>query len=157
MARTKRKRSSEVSGAPAAAPNSTPAPTRPATGTESAPAGYTLEQLEPSAPPPLGTPARVLAEAHAEAQRIREQARTEGHEEGRAQGREEGIAETLAAGAALRKALAELQRQSEEIAEAVERDAIELGLQLAGKILPAALLAQPEVVAYAVAGRAATA
>jgi flagellar assembly protein FliH len=114
--------------------------------------GYLLEQLEPSAPPPLGTPARILADAHAEAQRIREEAHAAGHEEGRAQGREEGIAETLAAGAALRKALAELQRQSEEIADAVEHDAIELALALAAKIVAGAIDAQPERVLDTVAG-----
>jgi flagellar assembly protein FliH len=115
-------------------------------------AGYPLEQLEPSAPPPPGSAARILADATAEAERVRELARSEGYEEGRARGREDGIAEARAAADALGEALAGLRQQTEEIAHAVERDAIELALALAAKILAGALDVQPERVLDTVAG-----
>jgi flagellar biosynthesis/type III secretory pathway protein FliH len=115
-------------------------------------AGYPLEQLEPSAPPPASTPARIIADATAEAQRIREIARAEGHEEGRALGREEGVTQTHAAALALHEALCELERRREEIAQAVERDAVELALALAAKIVAGTLEIQPERVLDTVAG-----
>jgi len=115
-------------------------------------AGYALEQLEPSAPPPAGSAARILADATAEAERIREQARSQGHDEGRTQGHADGIAETRAAADALHGALAELQQQAAQIAHAVERDAVELALELAAKILAGALDVQPERVLDTVAG-----
>lgn len=114
--------------------------------------GYPLEQLEPSAPPPPGSAARILADATAEAERIREQARSEGHEEGRAQGHADGIAEARAAAGALHEALAGLQQQAAEIAQAVERDAVELALELAAKILAGVLDVQPERILDTVAG-----
>jgi flagellar assembly protein FliH len=117
-----------------------------------APAAFQFEQLEPSAPPPAGTPARILADAAAEAERIRELARVQGHEEGRAQGHADGVAETRAAAQALREALAELHRQTDEIAQAVERDAVELALALAAKILAGVIEVEPERVLDTVAG-----
>jgi flagellar assembly protein FliH len=114
--------------------------------------GYPLEQLQDTAPPPQGTPARILADASAEAQRIREQAREEGREEGIAQGRAEGVAQTHAAAIALQEALAELQRQSQEIAQAVERDAVELALALAAKIVAGTIEIQPQRVLDVIAG-----
>jgi flagellar assembly protein FliH len=139
-----------VAPAPAAAPAAPTAASAPPLSP--APAGFRLEQLEPSAPPPVGSPARILADAHAEAQQVREQAHAEGHAEGRAQGHADGAAETRAAAQALQAALAQLRRQSEEIAEAVERDAVELALALAAKILAGALEVQPERVLDTVAG-----
>jgi flagellar assembly protein FliH len=87
-------------------------------------AGYLFEQLEPSAPPPPGSAARILADAAAEAERIREHARAAGHEEGRAQGHADGIAEAHAAAGALHAALAGLQQQSAEIAQAVQPERV---------------------------------
>ena len=115
-------------------------------------AGYSLEQLEPSAPPPPGSAARVLSDATAEAERIREQARSEGHREGRAQGHTDGLAEARAAAGALDAALADLQQQAAQIAHAVERDAVELALELAAKIVAGALDVQPERILDTVAG-----
>ncbi len=133
-----------------AAPASAPAV---ATNTATTvPAAYPLEQLEPSAPPPAGTPARLLADATAAAERIREQARAEGHEEGRARGHADGIADAQAAARALQTALGDLQRQTEEIARAVERDAVELAIALAAKIVAGTLEVQPERVLDTVAG-----
>lgn len=113
---------------------------------------FSLEPLEPSEPPPRDTAERLLAQANLEAQEIREQARAEGFEQGRVAGLEAGRAEIEASARALTDAAQGVIEVRERTAEAVERDAVELGLQLAGKILPAALLAQPEVVAYAVQG-----
>jgi flagellar assembly protein FliH len=113
---------------------------------------FPLEPLEPSEPPPRDAAERLLARANLEAQEIREQARTEGFEQGRAAGLEAGRAEIEASASALAEAAQGAIDVRERTAEAVERDAVELGLQIAGKILPAALLAQPEVVAYAVQG-----
>jgi len=113
---------------------------------------FPLEPLEPSEPPPRDAAERLLAAANAEAEEIRERARAEGFEQGRAAGLEAGRAEIANAAGALADATRAVLEVREQTAEAVERDAIELGLKLAGKILPAALLARPEVVAYAVQG-----
>jgi flagellar assembly protein FliH len=115
-------------------------------------AAFQLEQLEPSAPPPVGTPARLLADAAAEAERIHELARLQGHEEGRAQGHADGIAETRAAAQALHEALAALRQQTEELTQAVERDAVELALALAAKIVAGTIEVEPERVLDIVAG-----
>ena len=115
-------------------------------------AGYPLEQLEPSAQAPLGSPAQIVMRAAAEAENIRELARAEGHAEGLAQGHDAGLMEVEAAASALHAALAALDRRSEELACAVERDAVELALSLAAKILGGALDAQPERVLDTVDG-----
>lgn len=115
-------------------------------------ADYLLEQLEPSAPPPRGTPAGILAAANAEAQRIRELARAEGHAEGLARGHADGLAETRAAAAAFAAALNELRAHALQEAQAVESDAVELALALAAKIVAGALEAQPQRVLDVVAG-----
>jgi flagellar assembly protein FliH len=115
-------------------------------------AAFQLEQLEPSAPPPVGTPARILADAAAEAERIRELAHAQGHEEGRAQGHADGLAETREAAQALHEALAALAQRTEELAQAVERDAVELALALAAKIVAGTIEVEPERVLDTVAG-----
>ncbi len=117
-----------------------------------APAAYPLEQLQDTAPPPAGTPARILADAHTEAELIREHARAEAREEGLAQGRAEGVAQTHAAALALGEALAELRRQAHELAQNVERDAVQLALALAAKILAGTLEVEPARVLDVVAG-----
>lgn len=115
-------------------------------------AAYPLEQLQDTAPPPPGTPARILADAHAEAELIRGHARAEGREEGLTEGRAEGVAQTHAAALALGEALAELRRQSDELARNVERDAVQLALALAAKILAGTLDVEPERVLDVIAG-----
>jgi flagellar assembly protein FliH len=113
---------------------------------------YAFEELEPSDPPPRDAPARLLAEATAEAERIRELARGEGYADGLASGHADGAAEIAAARAALGEALEGVQALAAEVAEAVERDAIELALALAEKILAASLKARPELVVEVVQG-----
>lgn len=113
---------------------------------------YAFEQLEPSDQPPRDAPARLLAEATEQAERIREQARSEGHAEGRSEGHAEGLAEISSAASSLGEALAGLAALRDEVAEAVERDAIELALSLAEKVLAASLQARPELVVEVVQG-----
>jgi flagellar assembly protein FliH len=115
-------------------------------------AEFPFEQLEPSPPLPRDAPDRILALATAEGERIRERARTEGHAEGRAQGHRDGLAESAAAAAALGEALHELGQLRAETAAAVERDAVELALALAAKVLAGTLEAQPERVLDVVRG-----
>jgi flagellar assembly protein FliH len=117
---------------------------------------YAFEQLEPSEPPPRDGPARLLAEAMAQAEKIRERARAEGyaegHAEGRAAGHEAGQAEIAAAASALGDALRGVESLRTSTVETVERDAIELALALAGKILAGAIQARPELVVEVVQG-----
>jgi flagellar assembly protein FliH len=113
---------------------------------------YAFEQLEPSDPPPRDEPARRLAQAVAEAERIRQQARMEGYAEGRAAGLREGESEISAAARSLGEALEGVQALRDHVAETVERDAIELALGLAAKILAGALQARPELVVEVVQG-----
>ncbi len=115
-------------------------------------AGYPLEQLEPSAPPPRDTPARILADATAEAERVRELARAEGHAEGLARGREDGLSEARSAASALHQALAEALTLREQLAAETEADAVALALALAAKILAGTLAVQPERVLDTVRG-----
>jgi flagellar assembly protein FliH len=118
-----------------------------------APHGYPLEQFERSAPPPPpDSPARLLADATAEAEAIRERARVEGEAAGRRDGRAAGLAQARAGAQALVQAREELQRVTEQHALALERDAIELALALAAKILAGALEAQPRRVLDVLAG-----
>lgn len=113
---------------------------------------YTLEQLEPSAPPPVGSPARILADATAEADRIHELAHSEGYAQGLAQGREDGLAEARSAAYALHEALIEAHALRDRIVSETERDAVALALALAAKILAGALEVQPERVLDTVRG-----
>jgi flagellar assembly protein FliH len=113
---------------------------------------YDFEQLEPSEPPPRDAAARALAEATAEAEQIREQARAQGHAEGLAAGHADGLAEISSAVGALGEALVGVSSLRDEVAEAVERDAIELALALAEKVLAASLQARPELVVEVVQG-----
>ena len=113
---------------------------------------YDFEQLEPSEPPPRDGAARELAAARAEAEQIRAEARLEGLAAGRAEGLEEGRAEAQSAARALAQALAAVLDLGAQTAESVERDAIELALALAGKILLATLQIRPELVAEVVQG-----
>jgi flagellar assembly protein FliH len=109
---------------------------------------YAFETLEPSPPPPRDAAARALAQAHLEAEEIREQARAEGREAGRV----EGLADVSAAATALGEALRGVESLRTETVESVERDAVQLALDLAGKILAGALHARPELVVDVVQG-----
>jgi len=112
---------------------------------------FDLEQLEPSGPP-RDAATRLIAEAEAEAAEIRERARLEGQEQGRAAGIEDARAEITSAAAALGDALGEVQAMRARVAEEVEREAIELALALAGKVLIATLQIRPELVVEVLQG-----
>jgi flagellar assembly protein FliH len=112
---------------------------------------YAFEPLEHAAVS-LRDVESPLAAAQAEAEAIRAAARAEGHAEGLATGLDEGRAQVAASAAALEEAFAELVALREATAEAVERDAVELALQLAEKIVAGALAAEPERVLDVVRG-----
>jgi flagellar biosynthesis/type III secretory pathway protein FliH len=113
---------------------------------------YAFEPLEPSAAPPRDAAARVLAKAMADAERIRETARAEGLQEGRSAGHARGAGEIAAGSAALAAAVAGIEALRAETVQAIESDAIDLSLRLAGKILAGAQQAQPELVVDVVQG-----
>ncbi len=113
---------------------------------------YAFEPLEPSAAPPRDAAARLLAKAMADAERIREAARAEGLQEGRAAGHEQGGDEIAAGSAALAAAVAGIESLRAETVQAIESDAIDLALRLAGKILAGAQQARPELVVEVVQG-----
>ncbi len=93
-----------------------------------------------------------LAAAQAEADAIRAAARAEGHADGLAAGLEEGRAQVAMAVAALAEAARGLGAVRDATAEAVERDAVELAVQLADKVVGGALEVEPERVLDVVRG-----
>jgi flagellar assembly protein FliH len=117
-----------------------------------APVSYDFEQLEPSAPPRREVPERLLEEARAEADQIREQARASGYEDGRQAGHAEATAAVQSAVGALREAAEGVHALRDQVADAVERDALELAQTLAGKIVAGSLQARPELVVDVVQG-----
>jgi flagellar assembly protein FliH len=112
---------------------------------------FDLEPLEPSAPPREAA-ASLIAAAQAEADGIRERALRDGHEAGRAAGLEESRAQLASAAAALGEAALAVQAMRAEVAEEVEREAVELALALAGKIVVATLQIRPELVVEVLQG-----
>jgi flagellar assembly protein FliH len=108
------------------------------------PTGFSFEQLEPSSPLPRDTHQQILARAASEGERILERARAKGYEEGHEKGLKDGLAETTAAALALGEALAQVRQVREQTAAAVERDAVELALALAAKLLAGAVEVEPE-------------
>lgn len=113
---------------------------------------FAFEQLQPSEAPPRDAAARVLVQAHAEAERIREQARAAGYEQGRAAGHERGAAEIARAASTLGEAAQGIEALRVQTVQAVEADAIDFALELAGKVLAGALQAHPELVVEVVQG-----
>jgi flagellar assembly protein FliH len=113
---------------------------------------YAFEQLEPSDPQPRDAPARILAQAQLEAGQIREQARSEGYADGRGAGHEQGAGEIGLAARALGEAVDGIESLRVELVQAIEHDAIQLGLQLAEKILGGARQLPSERILEAVQG-----
>lgn len=115
---------------------------------------FAFPQLEEPAPP-QPEPAEVedpIALARAEAERIREEARAQGYAEGVAAARAEAEPRVASALAALRQAIDGVDEVRGETAALVERDAIELALQLAEKIVAGALAVESERVVDVVRG-----
>jgi flagellar assembly protein FliH len=118
---------------------------------------FILDQLEPSAPAPaVGDLLAVVESARAEADAIREQARAEGLAMGRAEGaeaaRQEALAQLAPAVQALHAAVAALEAERGEVADRVEAGAVELALELAGKVVSGVVEARPETVLDVVRG-----
>jgi flagellar assembly protein FliH len=112
---------------------------------------FSFEPLEASAVS-LRDIESPLAAAQAEADAIRAQARAEGHADGLEAGLAEGRAQLAAALSAFEAAHAEVVSLREATAEAVERDAVELALQLAEKIVAGTLDVDPQRVLDVVRG-----
>jgi flagellar biosynthesis/type III secretory pathway protein FliH len=120
-------------------------------------AEFVLDQLEPTAEvPDVEDLLAVVAAARAEADQIRAQAREEGLAQGRAEGEAAARAESQAllqpALQALAAASDALAAERAEVAARVERQAVELALELAGKVVAGAVEAQPERVLDVVRG-----
>jgi flagellar assembly protein FliH len=118
---------------------------------------FFLDELQPTAPvPDVEDLLAVVASARAEADAIREQARAEGLALGRAEGAAAAHAEALAqlqpAVHAFHAAAAALDADRAELADRTERRAVELALELAGKLVAGAVEAQPERVLDVVRG-----
>jgi len=113
---------------------------------------YAFEPLEAAPVVALRDLESPLAAAQAEADAIRSSARAEGHADGLSAGLDEGRAQVAAALAALESAHGELLALRDATAEAVERDAVELAVRLAEKIVAGALDADPERVLDVVRG-----
>jgi flagellar assembly protein FliH len=104
---------------------------------------YSFPQLD-GAPVAGRTPAEALAAAHAEAEQIREQARVEGEAAGHADGlarAQEQVRDALIAAAGAERAIAQTR---EELVEKLSRQAGELALQIAQRIVVSAFESQPE-------------
>jgi flagellar assembly protein FliH len=111
-------------------------------------APYAFAQLDAPPQVSLRELESPLAAAQAEAEAIRAAARTDGFAAGIAEGREQ----LAAALAALTQAAAELAAMREQEGDALERDAVELALQLAEKVLAGAVTVEPERVIDVVRG-----
>ncbi len=126
--------------------------TAPVGGGATAVLDYSFEQLTPAEPRSRDALADLVAQAEAQATQVHARAREEGYAEGHAEGHAEGLADAGSVAQALSEALAGVRALREETALAVERDAIELAVALAEKILAGALDAKPELVAEVAQG-----
>jgi flagellar assembly protein FliH len=125
----------------------------PPTHPQTAAVEFDFEALEPPAPPVLAEDAadvvmETLAQARADAEQLRESARAEGFAAGHA----EAMASLEPALAALAAAAQGMHDAQLEAGERLERQAVELGLALAEKVLAGALAVEPERVIEAVRG-----
>ena len=126
---------------------------------------YAFEQLEAPPPPPPVVPApraaaataraeaeTLLARAQAEAEGLRAEARARGRDEGYRAGLEAAAEQVAPAAAALAEAGAALEADRRRVAEALERQAVDLALQTAEKVVGGTLAVEPERVLDVVRG-----
>jgi flagellar assembly protein FliH len=119
---------------------------------------FVLDELEPTvtAVPDVEELLAVVEAARSEADQIREQARAEGFAAGLAEGAAAAHAEAQAqlapAVQALHTAVQALEAERAGMADRVEEGAVELALELAGKVVAGAIDAQPERVLDVVRG-----
>lgn len=114
-------------------------------------AAYAFEQLDAPAVGAGGVD-DVLAAAWAEADRLREEARALGEAEGQAAGLEAAQRQAEPLLAALGDAVEGVHALRAELSETLEREAVELALAIAERIVAGALEAQPERVVDVVRG-----
>jgi flagellar assembly protein FliH len=125
---------------------------RPTSGVET-PAEFAFEPLTaPPAKPTARQAAEHVADAVAEADRIREEARRDGFAQGLAAGMEQARAELEPAARALAEALQEAMTQGDQLAVALEREAVELAMVVAEKVVAGAVAERPERVLDVVTG-----
>jgi len=123
-------------------------------------AAFDFEQLTPpprKEPPPSVEEAHsraqaIVARAEAEADRIRNEAHQQGFAEGMIAGRNalKDTAEPIVV--ALSQAVEQVRTMQEQAAEAVERDAVGLAVEIAEKVVAGALTVQPERILDVVRG-----
>ncbi len=113
---------------------------------------YDFEQLEPSTPPAREEPTQIVAQAVAEADRLRAEAHAAGYAEGRVAGHEEGAAEVARVTRAFEESVAGIEALRGEVVEAIERDALDLGLHLAAKVVAGVAELREELISEAVRG-----
>ncbi len=106
---------------------------------------YQFPQLEGTSAT-ASSPAEAVASAHAEAQSIREQARAEGAAAGHLEGIAQAKAEVESALAALREAQRTILDTRDELVESLSRQAGELALQIAERVVVGAFEARPELI-----------
>ena len=105
---------------------------------------YAFEQLEPSAPGVALGPEQLIALAQSEADRMRHAAQEEGFAAGYEAGQAHGMAAVQAAVSTIGSVAEELAAVRAELEEGLQRDAVELALALAAKILSATIELEPE-------------
>jgi flagellar assembly protein FliH len=118
---------------------------------------FAFEQLAPPPPRPVrpaspDDPVAAAAAARAAAEREATELRALAREQGYREGIEAARAETEAALRALAAALEGVEAERARSAGAVEREAVELALALADKVLASALEVRPELVVEVVEG-----
>lgn len=121
---------------------------------------FAFEQLAPAAPSVERagaalddeTIAALRAAMHAETAESAEQLRAEAREQGRREGLEAARRELEPAAQALAAALEEVAEERRRSTDVLEREAVELALQLAEKVICGALEVQPERVLDVVRG-----
>jgi flagellar biosynthesis/type III secretory pathway protein FliH len=124
-------------------------------------AAFDFEQLAPPAPdqqriPSMGEAAsqarKIVAAAEAEAERIRTEAAQQGHAAGFEAGRAEARADLAPVVAAVSEAVEQLRDKQEHAADAVERQAVVLAVEIAEKVVAGAIAVEPERVLDVVRG-----
>jgi flagellar assembly protein FliH len=127
---------------------------------EAATVGFTFDQLQPVSAPARGADPELaqgeadalLAAARAEAEEIRSAARQNGFEQGYRAGMEAARGESEPFLVALGEAVQEVQALRGDAADAAERRAVELALQIAEKAVAGAIDVEPERVVDVVRG-----
>jgi flagellar assembly protein FliH len=87
---------------------------------------------------------RLVAAAEAEADRVREEARAAGHAEGFETGRSEALAQLTPSVAAAVEALSAVRALEADANERVERQAVQLALEIAERVVAGTIAVAPE-------------